>query len=362
MSSHRDAQSPSRSTGAEQCRTDATSRRSEDSTVVRDAQSHGRPPTPTRQAYHSRLASYSWSRYKSNANGPNSPPLLFVEYRDSPLSSIVNTEPKSLSSVSRQRIAGPSSPKHTSLSAVTASSAFPRERTMPYPRPIPMRQSSGDSITVHSESSQERVTPSGDRELKKQMEIDGQHPRVRRSLRASPSWPNSSESESSCPRSPSGQGSAGHSRHSTADPEADQWTRHAKALDRGGSSAKYACTWVDTTDNILERPCGYVSKKHLVKRHIESKHLQIKPITCEICGKGFSQRTNYATHMNTHTGAAPHKCPFDGCDATFGDPARRHRHMKTVHNHQPSKRRTQTDNDPLVLDMDVSEPEEEDSS
>lgn len=24
-----------------------------------------------------------------------------------------------------------------------------------------------------------------------------------------------------------------------------------------------------------------------------------RPITCEICGKGFSQRTNYSTHMNT---------------------------------------------------------------
>lgn len=117
------------------------------------------------------------------------------------------------------------------------------------------------------------------------------------------------------------QGSNGATRQSTADPESDDWTRFAKPLEGGGSSAQYACTWVDPKDDILERPCGYISKKHLVKRHIESKHLQIKyvlgtfgitpwiartdtvvglrPITCEVCGKGFSQRTNYSTHMNT---------------------------------------------------------------
>lgn len=53
--------------------------------------------------------------------------------------------------------------------------------------------------------------------------------------------------------------------------------RYAQALDGGGSSAQYCCTWVDPKDPVLDKsPCGYTSKKHLVKRHIESKHLQIK--------------------------------------------------------------------------------------
>ena len=65
-------------------------------------------------------------------------------------------------------------------------------------------------------------------------------------------------------------------RHSSLDPEADDWMRHAQALDGGGSSAQYACTWVDAKDSVHGKPCGYTSKKHLVKRHIESKHLQIK--------------------------------------------------------------------------------------
>lgn len=62
------------------------------------------------------------------------------------------------------------------------------------------------------------------------------------------------------------------------------------------------------------------------------------------------------------TGAAPHKCQYPGCDATFGDPARRHRHMKAVHNHVPSKRRTQSDSGSMHLEIDMSEPEEEDST
>ena len=66
-------------------------------------------------------------------------------------------------------------------------------------------------------------------------------------------------------------------RHSSLDrPEAeDSWMRHAEALEGGGSSAQYRCAWVDTK-NGPKGACGYIAKKHLVKRHIESKHLQIK--------------------------------------------------------------------------------------
>ena len=62
------------------------------------------------------------------------------------------------------------------------------------------------------------------------------------------------------------------------------------------------------------------------------------------------------------TGAAPHKCQYPGCEQTFGDPARRHRHMKAMHNHVPSKRRTQSDGGSLLLEVDMSEAEEEDST
>lgn len=147
-------------------------------------------------------------------------------------------------------------------------------------RPNSVRQSSREAATTADDtSSPTRVSPSGDRELQKtfrRLEINAQHTRMRRRPGGSPSWPYSSESESSSGQSPAGQGSAGPTRHSTADPEPDEWTRYAKPLEGAGSSAQYACTWVDSRDDILERPCGYISKKHLVKRHIESKHLQIK--------------------------------------------------------------------------------------
>ena len=146
-------------------------------------------------------------------------------------------------------------------------------------RPTPVRQSSADSVTVYSESSVERASPPRDRELQsnfRKLEINGQNPRVRRKLAGSPSWANSSESESSCGPSPGGPGSVKRTRLIPAESETDSWTKYAKALDGGGSSGQFACTWVETADNLLERPCGYISKKHLVKRHIESKHLHIK--------------------------------------------------------------------------------------
>ena len=153
-----------------------------------------------------------------------------------------------------------------------------------------MRQASPESATAVERSSRERISPTGDRELQKtfrRLEINAQNQRVRRRPAGSPSWPYSSESESSSGQSPVAQGSVGTTRHSTADPEVDEWTRYAKPLEGGGSSAQYACTWVDPRDDILERPCGYISKKHLVKRHIESKHLQIKYVfATSDCGLG----------------------------------------------------------------------------
>ncbi|CCL99421.1 uncharacterized protein FIBRA_01439 [Fibroporia radiculosa] len=69
----------------------------------------------------------------------------------------------------------------------------------------------------------------------------------------------------------------------------------------------------------------------------ESASSSSRPCVCHICGKGFSQKSNLETHLNTHTGEAPHKCPYPGCEEFFKDPARRHRHMKAVHHHVSSR-------------------------
>ncbi|KAK7695984.1 hypothetical protein QCA50_000624 [Cerrena zonata] len=112
------------------------------------------------------------------------------------------------------------------------------------------------------------------------------------------------------------------------------WIKHARPAEAG----QYMCIWKEDGDPG-SGPCGYSSKKHLVKRHIESKHLNIRRLVCHVCGKGFSQKSNFQTHMNTHTGDAPHKCSY--CDKSFGDPARRHRHMKADHGHVSSRRKRQ---------------------
>ena len=49
------------------------------------------------------------------------------------------------------------------------------------------------------------------------------------------------------------------------------WIHHARPVEAG----QYMCVWKDDDDRGSV-PCGYRSKKHLVKRHVESKHLNIR--------------------------------------------------------------------------------------
>lgn len=125
-----------------------------------------------------------------------------------------------------------------------------------------------------------RSTPS-DNEIPttlRRLDINAQSARVtvRRRATGSPTWhPYSSESESSCGKSPTPRVLSAVQR-SEAEPEA--WTRYARAVETDGSSAMFVCIWSETKDGRAS-PCGYQSKKHLVKRHVESKHLQIKYVT-----------------------------------------------------------------------------------
>lgn len=55
-------------------------------------------------------------------------------------------------------------------------------------------------------------------------------------------------------------------------PKAEEWELYARRLDSG----HWGCGWFLDPENEPGRICGYVADRALVKRHIESKHLQLR--------------------------------------------------------------------------------------
>ncbi|EPQ59229.1 hypothetical protein GLOTRDRAFT_125538 [Gloeophyllum trabeum ATCC 11539] len=110
----------------------------------------------------------------------------------------------------------------------------------------------------------------------------------------------------------------------------NRWQEYARP-----EGQQFRCTWVTIQEGV-EATCTYVSRKHLVKRHIQTTHMKIKKWKCNWCGKAFPQKGSLDNHIHTHTGAKPHACRF-GCGETFNDPARRHRHMIEKHGYMPRR-------------------------
>ncbi|VDB84908.1 unnamed protein product [Peniophora sp. CBMAI 1063] len=88
--------------------------------------------------------------------------------------------------------------------------------------------------------------------------------------------------------------------------------------------------------------CSYRSKKHLVKRHIEATHMNIKRFQCSWCGSTFTQRSNAENcHINTHSGESPHACAH--CDLRFKDPSKLHKHLSRDHSEEVRLKRQRRD-------------------
>ncbi|KAI6164852.1 hypothetical protein EDD17DRAFT_1558363 [Pisolithus thermaeus] len=116
--------------------------------------------------------------------------------------------------------------------------------------------------------------------------------------------------------------------------DGEAWEKYAKpTLSADGTTRRWQCTWT-TSELGRVTDCQYTSKKQLVKRHVETTHLRFKPFVCEVCKKGFPQKTSLDTHMHGHTGSTPHACRYE-CGMSFKDPARRHRHMVEEHGYVP---------------------------
>ncbi|KAE9410482.1 hypothetical protein BT96DRAFT_984013 [Gymnopus androsaceus JB14] len=101
------------------------------------------------------------------------------------------------------------------------------------------------------------------------------------------------------------------------------WEKFAAQIEKN----EFRCCWGG---------CDYTAKKQLVKRHIETTHMKLKPFACRFCSSRFPQKTSLNVHVaSKHTRDNPYKCPFDGCQRAFNDPARLHRHKTDVHNYVP---------------------------
>ncbi len=58
----------------------------------------------------------------------------------------------------------------------------------------------------------------------------------------------------------------------------NEWQQHVRKVPQAEvvDGREWECTWFGLKDNGTTGYCDYKAKKHLVKRHIESKHLQLR--------------------------------------------------------------------------------------
>jgi hypothetical protein len=70
----------------------------------------------------------------------------------------------------------------------------------------------------------------------------------------------------------------------------NSWKLHIE-----GEDLNTRCTWKIMVNGV-EQECGFTSRKHATKRHIETTHLLIKRWECKLCSKEFTQKASLLRH------------------------------------------------------------------
>lgn len=71
------------------------------------------------------------------------------------------------------------------------------------------------------------------------------------------------------------------------------------------------------------------NSKYNLQRHINSKHLNIKNFSCNLCGKKVVSKQNLIEHEYIHTGDKPFECHVTGCGKRYRQSSQLCVHKKT---------------------------------
>ncbi|GBE79626.1 Zinc finger protein [Sparassis crispa] len=326
-------------------------------------------PSPSLSVFDLPTATYMWPRFNPMAQSKSSRlPVMYVEYKppsDRMTCRQRSWRQRSLNEISREVSdgsgaawhSGASSRKRSSSEESEASPPSPSDRFLKHPRTSRSGSPSQRDICSTPEAGDSTRSQCTDQDLRTTfggLEIESEH---------------SSEETSPAPQGGTTDAILYRRRDRKSSPEGggSGWTKYARPPkptnkppnELTDKEKEYTCTWRLVNKDGSTSPCPYHGKRHLMKRHIESKHFKLRPCICHICGKGFAQKSNLQTHINTHTGETPHKCPYPNCEISFSDPARRHRHMKKDHQHV-SSRSKKNRREPIDTSPEVSELDEDD--
>jgi len=84
----------------------------------------------------------------------------------------------------------------------------------------------------------------------------------------------------------------------------------------------------EATFQCLSCPKKFATLGRLA-RHQRNVHELVKPVTCEICNKGFRDKQSLQIHSVVHTGEKPHVC--EQCGNSYSQKSHLYYHIKKIH-------------------------------